>query len=157
MKNMITEKIKTKLRLSLLLSTALISLYSCNGHGKKVTVGGVTYMNYNVREKDTTYLDIKGNKYKHLGSVPDSLRTPDQQKLINAIKDILLNGVVVEDNKEVLKFNKQECLARGLNEQYYEELQNNIRTNNSFNEALGNKNVAEMKASLDSVLRQLKR
>lgn len=36
---------------------------------------------------------------------------------------------------------------------YYEELQNNIRTNNSFNKAHGIKNVAEMKASLDSDIR----
>lgn len=109
-------------------------------------------MSYNVRHKDTVYLDIKRTKYKHLGDVPDSLRTAEQQKLIKAINDVILNGVVVEDNIEVLKFSKEECLSRGLTLHYYEELQNNLRTNNSFNKAHGNKNVAEMKASLDSTI-----
>ncbi|CAM4097488.1 hypothetical protein SAMN06265348_103480 [Pedobacter westerhofensis] len=145
------------MKIFLLYFLIIIGLCSCERRGKKITSGGITYMNYNTREKDTAYLDIKGHKYKHLGAVPDSLRTTEQKKLINAINDVLLNGVVVEDNKEVLKFSKEECLARGLNAHYYDELQNNIRTNNSYFEANGNKNVAQMKASLDSVLRGTKK
>lgn len=120
-------------------------------------MGGVTYMNYSIREKDTVYLDNKGNKHKHLGNIPNSLRTPQQQKLIDAFYDVFLNGIVVEDNKEVLKFSKEECLARGIPERYYEDLKNDIRTNNSYFEANGNKDVAQMKASADSVVRGTKK
>lgn len=157
MKKIITDQNKMRSKPLLLVAMSLITLCSCNGGGEKVTVGGITYMNYNIREKDTAYIDIRGNKYKHLGLVPDSLRTPEQKKLINAINDVFLNGMVVEDNKEVLKFSKEECLARGLTEHYYEEMKNNIRTNNSYFEANGNKDVAQMKASADSVLTGTKR
>jgi len=119
MKNITLKQYKTAMKLFLLYFMILIGLCSCEHRGKKVTSGGVTYINYNTREKDTAYLYIKGNKYKHLANVPDSLRTPEQKKLINAINDALLNGVVVEDNKEVLKFSKEECLARGLTVHYY--------------------------------------
>lgn len=154
---MITNKAQNKLKLFFSIFISLLTLNSCKNGGEKITTDGITYTNYNIKEKDTIYLDTKGNQYKHLGDVPDSLRTPKQQKLINAITDVSLNGVVVENNKMVLKFTKEQCLAKGLTEHYYEALQNNIRTNNSYFEAHGIKNVAEMKASTDSTLIGLKK
>ncbi|WP_442591696.1 hypothetical protein ACSBL2_10765 [Pedobacter sp. AW31-3R] len=153
MKRIFTGHTRVQLMLFLLCPIALNFLNSCKGEGKKITVNGVTYTNYNVKAKDTTYYDIKNNKYKFLGMIPDSLRTSEQQKVINAIKDILLNGVAVENNKQVLKFSKEECAARGLPANYYEELKNNIRTNNSYFEAYGIKDVAGMKAEQDSSLK----
>lgn len=153
----ITNKAQNKLKLLFIISISLLTLNSCKNRDKKITTDGITYTNYNIKEKDTIYLDTKGNKHKNLGNVPDSLRTPEQQKLINAINDVLLNGVVVENNKMVLKFTKEQCLTKGLTEHYYEALQNNIRTNNSYFEAYGIKDVAGMKASTDSVITGLKR
>ena len=34
---------------------------------------------------DTTYLDKKRNAYNFLGQIPDSLRTDEQEKLINLL------------------------------------------------------------------------
>lgn len=142
----------------ILIVLSILAVSSCKNDGKKITTDGITYTNYNVREKDTAYLDIRGNKYKHFSNIPDSLRTPEQQKLANAIKDVLINGVVIENNHQVLKFTKEQCLARGLTLHYYEMLKNNIRTNNSFNDAHGVKetNNIKDKNSLDSTLKALK-
>ena len=145
------------MKLAFLIPICILILYSCkNKEGEKITNNGITYTSYNTKMKDTTYLDIKGNKYKFFGEIPDSLRSPEQKKLAKAIIDVLINGVVVEHNREVLKLTKQECLVRGLPVEYYEILKNNIRTNNSYNEAYGIKDADRMKKSLDSSLKMLK-
>ncbi|MBB6271253.1 hypothetical protein HDF26_001680 [Pedobacter cryoconitis] len=142
----------------ILITCSLLTLNSCNNKaGKKTTTNGVTYTNYNTKMKDTTFVDVRGNKYPYFSRIPDSLCTSEQQALAKAIKDVLLNGVVVEGNKQVLKFSKEECLAKGLPAKYYEELKNNIRTNNSFFDAYGIKGSDRIKdkLGLDSSLRTL--
>lgn len=135
----------------------LLTVNSCNNEGKKVTTNGVTYTNYNIKMKDTTILDIRGNKYAYFSRIPDSLRTPKQQAIAKALKDVLLNGVAIINNKQILKFSKEECLAKGLPVEYYEELKNNIRTNNSFFDAYRVKEGDKImdKRSLDSILTTL--
>ncbi|WP_158795526.1 hypothetical protein [Pedobacter sp. L105] len=145
------------MKIIILVGLYILTISSCkNNDGKKITNNGVTYTSYNAKMKDTTYLDIEGNEYKFFGRIPDSLRTPEQKKLAKVIVDVLTNGVVVKNNRQILKLTKQECLAKGLPAEYYETLKNNIRTNNSYNEAYGIKNVDKMEEKLDSNLNTLK-
>jgi hypothetical protein len=139
----------------IIITCSILVVSSCKNHGgKKITTNGVTYTNYNTKMKDTTFVDIDGNKYPYFSKIPDSLRTPQQKELAKALVDVLLNGVVVKDNKYGLIFSKEECLARGLPAKYYEELKNNIKTNNSYFEAYGVKEIDKIKdkAKLNSSL-----
>ncbi len=114
---------------------------------------GIPYHNYNRRKKGTTYVDIKGGQYKYFGLIPDSLRTPQQEGYIQSLDDVILHGIIVKNNQEVLVFTKTECVAKGLSAQGYEDLKNSIRTNNSMMAANGIKDAARMIRELDSTLR----
>lgn len=96
----------------------------------------------NVKVKhDTTFVDVKGNRYKMVGEIPDSLRTAEQKKYFSVFRDVLLNDVVVENNQIILKLTKEECLAKGLTEQDYNTLQANLRDTKSYLDSHGVKNI----------------
>jgi|GEM_PF-4255113 len=95
-------------------------------------------------KKDTTFIDVKGNRYKMFGQIPDSLRTPEQEKFATSLRYVLVNGVVAENNHMVLKFTKEQCLAQGMKEKDYNDLQNNLRTNNHYFDSIGVKNIDSM-------------
>jgi len=44
-------------------------------------------------------VDIKGQKYNFLVQIPDSLRTEEQTELIKKLQKIIVNHIVVKDNK----------------------------------------------------------
>lgn len=111
-----------------------ITLFSCNSH----TSHNETSV------KDTTYVDIKGQKYSFLGQIPDSLRTEEQTKLIKKIQKIVVNHIVVKDNKQVFDLSKEEFLATGIPERYYKMLQRNISDNNALFDSIGITNVDEL-------------
>lgn len=117
-----------------------VAFFSCRNDIKpKVNTNG----NYNV--SDTIYIDIKGNEYKFLGIIPDSLRTDEQTRLIVALNDITINHIIVnEENHLVLNLSKEEYLSKGLPERYYKILQQNIIDNNNFIDENGIENVYEM-------------
>ncbi|MET3115613.1 hypothetical protein AAKU52_003364 [Pedobacter sp. CG_S7] len=96
------------------------------------------------KKKNITYLDSKGKAYKYFAEIPDSLRTPEQQKFAKAYTDVLLNYVVVENNHMVLKISKEEFLSKGLSETDFQVFKENIRTNNAWIDSLGIKDVDKM-------------
>lgn len=98
-------------------------------------------------------IDSKGKHYNGLAEIPEHLRTPEQKLYVKSASDVLLNGVVVENNHLVLKFSKEECLARGMTERDYNELQANFKDNNHVYDSLGNQNVAELLADLQKDIR----
>ena len=97
-----------------------------------------------VKFPDTIYLDVQGNEYKHLASIPDSLQTDEQKELVEKILDVIRHDVVVEENKMLLKLSKEEFLKRGIPERYYYLYQDNLRDNNRWIDSMELDNVAEM-------------
>ncbi|GEM63456.1 hypothetical protein SF1_14380 [Sphingobacterium faecium NBRC 15299] len=89
-------------------------------------------------------MDIKGQKYNFLGQIPDSLRTEEQTELIKKLQKIIVNHIVVKDNKQVLDISKEEFLATGIPERYYQMVQRNIRDNNALFDSIGVSNVDEL-------------
>lgn len=127
--------------MKLLMFTAfcLLTAATCKNTGEKVAKTSQPN-----QSKHIEYIDVKGNQYKSFGDIPDSLRTPDQKIYAKSLNDVLLNGVKVENNHMVLKLSKEECLAKGMTEQTYNDLQKNLRDNNHYFDSLGVKNVAAM-------------
>lgn len=93
---------------------------------------------------DTTYIDIKGNKYKFLGQIQDSLRTSEQTNLIEKLNEITVLYISVKNNHMVFNLSREEFLAKGIPERYYNILEENIRDNNTFFDSNGIKDVDKM-------------
>lgn len=98
--------------------------------------------------KNIAYTDIKGNKYKDFNQIPDSLRTAEQEAFVKSLADIMPNGLRVENNHVLLKLSKQDYLAQGLSEQYYEFLQSTLRSNNAYIDKEGINDVDKLVSNL---------
>lgn len=134
---------------SLLLFLATLCLFSCENKSASGTDDDATAKpteSHNVVKNvaDTTYVDVKGNKYQYLGVIPDSLRTPEQKQLIKLINEVSFKYMSVENNHMVFKLTREEYLAKGIPERYYDLLLKNIQDNNLFFDANGIKNVDKM-------------
>ena len=118
------------------------------------------------KQKDTTntqnvqrkhikpvYFDIEGKPYYSLGLIPEKLRTPEQKLMIKSTQYVLLHGVVAENNHMVLKMSKEECMAKGMTEKDYNNLQTSIKDNNRFYDSKGIKKVAEIVDDMHRSLR----
>jgi hypothetical protein len=127
------------MKLLMLTAFCLFTASSCYEKGTKVTGTGS-----NRTSKHISYTDTKGKQYKFLAQIPDSLRTPKQKLFAKSLNDVILNGVVAENNHMVLKMSKAECLDKGMTESDYYKLQTSIQENNHFFDSTGNKKVATL-------------
>lgn len=126
--------------MKLLISTAfcLLTAFACHERAVKLTDTSSD------TRKHIVYTDAKGTHYRSFGDIPDNLRTPEQKLYAKNVTDILLNGVVIENNHMILKYTKEECLAKGMTEKQYNDIQVNFRVNNHYYDSAKVKNVAEM-------------
>lgn len=115
--------------------------------------GTTTTQNVKSTKTKQVYTDARGKHYKFLAEIPDSLRTAEQKRFAKSLNDVLLNGVVAENNHMVLKMSKEECLARGMTEKSYNDLQTSIQDNNRFFDSTGNKKVAQLVDDLHRFLK----
>lgn len=136
------------MKLLVLLAFCLLTAAACKE--KSTTSTETVKIN---RYNDYLNIDANGKRYKGLADIPEHLRTPEQKLYVKSTSDVLLNGVGVENNHLVLKFSKEECLARGMTERNYQELQTNFKDNNRVYDSLGNQNVAKLLADLQKDIR----
>lgn len=122
----------------LLITLCILTVISC----KEKTTNSAQVVNS--KKSKQVFIDSKGKQYKFFGEIPENRRTPEQKLFAKSLKDVLLHGVVAENNHMVLKMTKEECMAKGMTEKTYNELQTNIKENNHFFDSTGNKKVAEM-------------
>lgn len=94
--------------------------------------------------EDTSYVDNKGDKYKFLGQIPEELRTPAQNTLIDKLNEVTVNYISVKNNHMIFDLTKDEFIAKGLPARFYNSLQKNIRDNNDFFDTNGIKDVDKM-------------
>lgn len=116
---------------------AFVFLVSC----KENTRGG---QNRTRPHEDTIYVDIKGNKYKFLGEIPQNLRTKEQAELIDKLNETSIRYTSVKNNHIILDLTREEFLATGIPGRYYESLVKNIQDNNQYIDANGIKDVDKM-------------
>ena len=122
----------------LLITLCILTAVSC----KEKTTNSTQVVNS--KKSKQVFIDSKGKQYKFFGEIPENRRTPEQKLFAKSLKDVLLHGVIAENNHMVLKMTKEECMAKGMTEKTYNELQTNIKENNHFFDSTGNKKVAEM-------------
>ena len=100
------------------------------------------------------FIDTKGNHWNAFEKIPPRLRTPEQKLYTESLTDVLLNGIVAENNQMVLKFGKEECLAKGMTEETFNELRSNLKAKNHYFDSLGVSN--EVPKMIDDMRRDLK-
>jgi len=127
------------MRLLVLFAFCLLTAATC----KENRNGGVQNKDY-TKSKDIVYIDEKRNHYITFSEIPDSLLSPAGKIHRKALNAVMENGVVVENNKLVMKKAKDEYLAKGMTEQTYYELVNNLKAYNAYFDSTGNDMVAEM-------------
>lgn len=133
--------------LLLLLTVCLLTTVSCKQKGTTNT------QNAPGKHIKQAFVDMNGKRYRSLALIPEQLRTPEQKLMIKSVNYVLLHGVVAENNHMVLKMTKEECMAKGLTEKDYDNLQTSIRDNNHFYDSTRIKKVAEIVEDMHRALR----
>lgn len=101
----------------ILIISILYSLVACNTNDKIQTVSSELAEQYTL--VDTVYVDINGNLYEHLTSIPDDLKTTEQREMYNKIIDIARKSLSVKDGRIVLNASQKEFSKLGIPERYY--------------------------------------
>ena len=131
----------------ILVAFCILAAASCNEKSTKSTQVVTN------KESKQVYIDSKGKKYRSLAQNPENLRTPEQKQFAKSLHDVLLNGVVAENNHMVLKLSKADCIAKGMTEKDYYNLRTSIKNNNHFYDSTGIKKVAEIVEDMHRSLR----
>lgn len=84
----------------------------------------------NDTQKDK-YFELRED-FEYVNFIPDSLRTPEQNGLVLLLIKTAEENIKVENKRFVLKLTKEEMIALGLPEPYYEVLLNNVTDFNLF-------------------------
>jgi hypothetical protein len=142
--------------LRILLIIPIAALFSCtnqtetkvDGINKALTAKNVIHQIKTT--SDTTYIDVKGNSYKFLAGIPDSLQTKEQSQLIKLINENTYKYMSVKNNHMVYELTKEQYIAKGIPSRYYDLTQKSIKDNNVFFDANGINNV-------DSMVRETKK
>lgn len=86
--------------------------------------------------------------------MPDSVLTTEQVALKRKIGEVIVDFVVVKNNKFVLTLNKKEFVKRGIPLEYYRLLKRNIKENNDF---IQNENMENVEFLFHETLIHLKK
>lgn len=138
------------MKLIILSLSILLSVTACKGSTKN---------NRNANSRDTTYIDVKGNKYKLLGQIPPNLRTTEQQSYLKDFYKVVSNNLIVKDNHMFFDLTRQGFIETGLRERDYDFIQAGLVDNNNWIDKNGIKDVdkliekykADLKPALNSV------
>ncbi len=71
------------------------------------------------------YLELRKD-FEYVNFIPDSLRTPEQNGLLLLLSKTLQDNMVVENKRFVFKLTREDVVALGIPEPYYELLSNNV-------------------------------
>ena len=113
----------------IILFCCVLILFSCNNIDKK---------SEHVSRQDTSYLD-PNFKYIHL--IPDSLRTPEQNKFLMDLQLVIIDHLKSVNNEMVFTLNEQQFVEKGFPKEYYTLIQKNLRDNNKYFKENNIKNV----------------
>lgn len=83
---------------------------------------------------DSNQVVSKQFEYVHL--IPDSLRTPEQQKIFNLLENVIKEDLIIENNHFKLNISKDKFLNKGIPLEYYDLLKENVKENNKFIDSL---------------------
>lgn len=70
-------------------------------------------------------------------TIPDSLRTPEQQQLCDRLRQTVAEFLQVEDGRLVFTLSEQEFLERDIPKVYYDKLQQDLADANRWADSIG--------------------
>lgn len=106
---------------SLILCTALF-LFSCQDNSKVI--------DQVKSEQEEPYFKPD---FDYVQQTPDSLWTPEQKELVKKLQAVIMpENLKVVDNEIVFNMTKEEFVAMGIPEEYYELIEKDMVNNNKF-------------------------
>lgn len=94
-----------------------------------------------VQQDSTRYLKPG---FDYVQQVPDSLRTPQQQKLARQLLEITIEHVKVADNRMFFDMSKDQFRQTGIPMEYYRLFKKDMKINNQYNKKHNINDVDEM-------------
>src|SRR5699024_10218527 len=82
--------------------------------------------------------------FDYVQQVPDSLRTPQQQKLARQLLEITIEHVKVADNRMFFDMSKDQFRQTGIPMEYYRLFKKDMKINNQYNKKHNINDVDEM-------------
>lgn len=70
--------------------------------------------------------DINGKYYDYAYLIPDSLRTPEQQELMDTLCKLIADGIYIENNQWRFKYTKEDFDKNGIPQVYYDVFMQNV-------------------------------
>lgn len=70
--------------------------------------------------------------YDYVQLTPDSLRSPEQNELIDKLSRILVENIAAKNDKMIFLLSEEEFVAKGIPVEYYELIQKDLVNNNKF-------------------------
>ena len=93
-------------------------------------------------------------KFEHVHLLPDSLLNSYQLELKHKLQMILIESVVIKDNKFVLTTSKKDFIKMGIPVEYYKLLKKNIKDNNDF---IRDNKIEDVSGLYDITIKQMKK
>lgn len=136
----------------IIISTLCVLLISCNSSQAEKSASNVTIKSQNktvIFQLDTNF------EYAHL--IPDSLRTPEQQKIVKALFTAIEKYTTIDTCNNKLVFNAavKDFTDMGLAKQYYDLWQQNVKDVNKNNNPNDNPVVIDIKSYWQETLKMI--
>lgn len=80
-------------------------------------------------ESNDSYFDPN---YEYVHLIPDSLRTHEQNAMLDTLQQLIIKNMQVEDDRLVFKMTKEEFVDKGVPEEYYDLIQKDLVNNNNY-------------------------
>lgn len=93
-------------------------------------------------------------KFEYVHLLPDSLLNSSQLELKHKLQMILIESVVIKDNKFVLTASKKDFMKMGIPVEYYKLLKKNIKDNNDF---IRDNKIVDVSGQYDTTIKQMKK
>lgn len=93
-------------------------------------------------------------KFEHVHLLPDSLLNSYQLELKHKLQMILIESVVIKDNKFVLTTSKKDFIKMGIPVEYYKLLKKNMKDNNDF---IRDNKIEDVSGLYDITIKQMKK
>ncbi len=93
-------------------------------------------------------------KFEYVHLLPDSLLNSSQLELKHKLQMILIESVVIKDNKFVLTTSKKDFMDMGIPVEYYKLLKKNMKDNNDF---IRDNKIEDVSGLYDITIKQMKK
>lgn len=91
-----------------------------------VIIAGIFIMITSCGTNKDRQQDINGKDYDYAYMIPDSLKTPEQKKLVDTFYQLIADGVYIENNQWHFKYTRADFEKHNVPQAYYDVFMKNI-------------------------------